>query len=81
MARYTRRVLLFRSEASSIQNNLYRPDPDKVADRTIGESLQEILWLRGNLRSAFQPKASRGDQDAPERQARAYTIFQGGRTI
>jgi anti-sigma28 factor (negative regulator of flagellin synthesis) len=32
-----------------IQKNLYHPDPDKIADRMIGESLQEILWLRQNL--------------------------------
>ena len=32
-----------------IQKNLYRPDPDQIADRMIGESLQEILWLRQNL--------------------------------
>jgi anti-sigma28 factor (negative regulator of flagellin synthesis) len=31
-----------------IQKNLYRPDPDEIADRMIGESLQEILWLRQN---------------------------------
>ena len=32
-----------------IQKNLYRPDPDEIADRMIEESLQEILWLRQNL--------------------------------
>ncbi len=31
-----------------IQKNLYRPEPDEIADRMIGESLQEILWLRQN---------------------------------
>jgi anti-sigma28 factor (negative regulator of flagellin synthesis) len=31
-----------------IQKNFYRPDPDEIADRMIGESLQEILWLRQN---------------------------------
>jgi anti-sigma28 factor (negative regulator of flagellin synthesis) len=31
-----------------IQKNLYRPDPDEIADRMIEESLQEILWLRPN---------------------------------
>ena len=28
-----------------IQKNLYRPDPDAIADRMIEESLQEILCL------------------------------------
>jgi anti-sigma28 factor (negative regulator of flagellin synthesis) len=32
-----------------IQKNLYRPDPDEIADRMIEESLQEIFWLRQNL--------------------------------
>jgi anti-sigma28 factor (negative regulator of flagellin synthesis) len=32
-----------------IQKNLYRPDPDEIADRMIEESLQEILWQMGNL--------------------------------
>jgi len=32
-----------------IQKNLYRPEPDEIADRMIEESLQEILWLRQNL--------------------------------
>jgi len=32
-----------------IQKNLYRPDPDEIADRMIEESLQEILWLGQNL--------------------------------
>jgi anti-sigma28 factor (negative regulator of flagellin synthesis) len=32
-----------------IQKNLYRPDPNEIADRMIEESLQEILWLRQNL--------------------------------
>jgi anti-sigma28 factor (negative regulator of flagellin synthesis) len=32
-----------------IQKNLYRPDPDEIADRMIEESLEEILWLGRNL--------------------------------
>jgi anti-sigma28 factor (negative regulator of flagellin synthesis) len=31
-----------------IQKNLYRPDSDKIADRMIEESLQEILWTGRN---------------------------------
>jgi anti-sigma28 factor (negative regulator of flagellin synthesis) len=31
-----------------IQNDLYRPDSDKIADRMIEESLQEILWTGRN---------------------------------
>jgi len=27
-----------------IQKNLYRPNPDEIAQRMIEESLQEILW-------------------------------------
>ena len=30
---------------AQIQKNLYRPDPDAIADRMIEESLQEILCL------------------------------------
>ena len=32
-----------------IQKNLYRPNPDEIADRMIEESLQEIFWLKRNL--------------------------------